>query len=270
MKNYYDILGVSKNATQDEIKKAFREMSKKYHPDRPSGDEAKFKEINEAYSVLGDETKRKEYDNPFGSSSNSSRWNGFGGGGGFASGNWSWGDGFFNRYQEATDIEITVYVNLDEGHQGCKKVVDVRGKKLSVDIPKGIRTGQKLRIREHGNPGRSIEGNITYGDLIVTVNVVSNDKVWLNGDGSMEVVCTLDWIDAILGMETTLHILGKDVNFKVPKFTQNGGFTILAGQGYHMFKSDSCGILKVNYIVNMPTKLTDEQIKLLEKIKESM
>ena len=253
MKNYYEILGVDKNATQNEIKKAFRDLSKKYHPDRPTGDEEKFKEVNEAYSILSDETKRKEYDNqqqnPFSNGGFSQRWYN------------NWGDGWnaFSRRRRPSDVEIYVVVTLLEGHQGCKKIVEVNGKTLSVDIPRGVLTGQKLRIREHGNPGRSIEGNITYGDLIVTVNVVSNDKVWLNGDGSMEVVCTLDWIDAILGMETTLHILGKDVNFKVPKFTQNGGFTILAGQGYHMFKSDSCGILKVNYIVNMPTKLTDEQ-----------
>ena len=87
-KNYYDVLGVNKNASQDDIKKAYRNLSKKYHPDKNGGDDSKFKEINEAYDTLGDETKRREYDNPnpFGG--------GFGGFGGFGSNGggftWSW------------------------------------------------------------------------------------------------------------------------------------------------------------------------------------
>ena len=266
MKNYYEILGVDKNATQNEIKKAFRDLSKKYHPDRPTGDEEKFKEVNEAYSILSDETKRKEYDNqqqnPFSNGGFSQRWYN------------NWGDGWnaFSRRRRPSDVEIYVVVTLLEGHQGCKKIVEVNGKTLSVDIPRGVLTGQKLRIKGYGNDGYDYNGQKSCGDLIVTVKVSSSDKIWLNQDGSLEVVCTLEWIDAILGMETTIKVLDKDVSFRVPKYTQNGGYTIVSNQGYSKFKSncDACGILKVNYIVKMPTKLTDEQVKMLEKIRESM
>lgn len=261
MKNYYDILGVSKNATQDEIKKAFRDLSKKYHPDRPTGNEEKFKEVNEAYSTLSDETKRKEYDNasnPFSGFGN----RGFNGFDGFSS--WK------KYYERPSDIEVNVVVTLLEGHQGCKKIININGKKISVDIPNGILTGQKLRVNGYGKEGYNLEGKKCCGDLIVIVRVQPDDKLWLNQDGSLEVICTIDWIDAILGMETTIKVLDKDVTFRVPKFTQNGGYTIVSNQGYSKFKSGNCGILKVNYLIKMPNKLTDEQVKMLEKIRESM
>ena len=112
-KNYYDILGVSKNATQDEIKKSYRELCKKYHPDRTGGDDTKIKEINEAYAVLGDEQKRKEYDGmgSFGG--------GFGGGfGGFSS---TWAD-WLNRKSRpmASDNRVTISISFRDADVGCQ------------------------------------------------------------------------------------------------------------------------------------------------------
>ena len=105
-KNYYDVLGVKKNATQDEIKKSYRELCKKYHPDRTGGDDTKIKEINEAYAVIGDEQKRKEYDaqNSFG---------------GFGSDWIQW----FNRSTRrmASDNRVTIKISLNDAYMGCKQ-----------------------------------------------------------------------------------------------------------------------------------------------------
>ena len=170
----------------------------------------------------------------------------------------------------ASDINVTFTVTLEEAHNGCEKAVNVNGRVLSVNIPKGTTNGKLLKIAGMGSRGYNIYGQDSVGDLIVKVKVQSNDKMWLNDNGLLEVVHAVDWIDAILGSEMTMNVLGKEVRFRVPKYTQNGGFTIVGGTGFHKFKSDECGNLKVNFIVRMPKKLTDEQIKLLKKVKESL
>lgn len=260
-KDYYNILGVNKNATQDEIKSAFRNLSKKYHPDRKDGNEEKFKEVNEAYSILGDEQKRKEYDNR---GNNERFWNGFdsmfNNGGRFGGG--------FRYMNMASDMSVTISVTIDDAYYGCKVPIRSNGKLLNIDVPKGTMNGQKLRIAGYGKRGYDMSGNITNGDLIVTVMIKCTDKLWLNGDGSLEMMCAIDWLDAILGCEMTVELFDRNVTFRVPKYTQNGGYTIVSNQGYRKFKKDDMGMLKVNFIVKMPKKLKDSQIKLLEKIKE--
>lgn len=260
-KNYYDILGVKKTATQDEIKKAYRELCKKYHPDRTGGDDSKIKEINEAYAVIGDESKRKEYDGK------SSIFNIFG------NGNWSTGYNFnFNNL--AADYKETVTVTFEEAYKGCKRQVIAGGKIYTIDIPKGTTNGKPLKIVGLGKSGVDIHGNPATGDLIVTVIVKNDDRYSLtsmvNGTTMMEVMYAIDWIDAILGGETTVKIFDRDVTVRVPKFTQNGGYTIVGNQGFPKFKSDELGPLKVNFIVRMPKSLNDEQMEALRKIKESL
>lgn len=259
-KNYYDVLGVNKNATPDEIKKAYRTLSKKYHPDRNNGDDTKFKEINEAYSVLGDENKRRDYDNPFGG--------GFGNGfGGFSNGGFHFSGGF---RQMASDIQVRFSIPIELAHRGCTQTVNVNGRTISVDIPMGTTNGKVLRIEGMGQSGYNVYGQKATGDLIVTVFVENTDKIWLNSNGMLEVMCGIDWIDAILGGESTTTIFGEEVKFRIPKYSQNGGFTIVGGKGFHKFKSTERGNLKINFIVRMPKKLTDEQIEQLKKIKESL
>lgn len=258
-KNYYDVLGVNRNATQDEIKKAFRTLSKKYHPDKNSGDDTKFKEINEAYSTLGDEEKRRQYDNPF-------------------SGNFTGGfDGGFNTWSNftgfrkmASDVQVQIIIDIEEAHTGCTHIINIGNKTLSIDIPKGTPNNKMIKIPGMGQSGYNIYGQETTGDLIVTVKVKNTDKLWLNDNGLLETMCGVEWIDAILGGEGTVEIFGNQVKYRIPKYTQNGGFTIVGGKGFHKFKSDDCGNLKVNFIVKMPKKLTDEQISLLKKVKEGL
>ena len=254
-KNYYDVLGVNKTATQDEIKKAYRELCKKYHPDKHGGDDTKIKEINEAYSVIGDEQKRKEYD----AQSSGFNFGGFGNG------------GFnFRNFQLASDINVSIKISLEEAYSGCKHPININGKIYAVDVPKGTPNGKMLIIKGLGKSGCDIYGNPKTGDLIVKVNVQNKDNITLNPNGILEILYVVDWIDAILGGENEIDVFDKKVKIRIPKFTQNGGYTIIGGKGFRKFNSDECGSLKVNFLIRMPKSLTDEQIQELEKIKESL
>ena len=119
--------------------------------------------------------------------------------------------------------------------------------------------------------GYDVYGKEAVGDLIVKIQVNPNDKMWLNTDGTLETMFTVDWIDAILGNETTINIFDRVVKFKIPKYTQNGGYTIISKNGFRLFKKDNeFGNLKINFIVKMPSKLSDKQIELLHQIKETI
>lgn len=254
-KNYYDVLGVSKTATQNEIKKAYRELCKKYHPDKHGGDDTKIKEINEAYSVIGDEQKRKEYD----AQSSGFNFGGFGNG------------GFnFRNFQLASDVKVTIKISLEEAYSGCKHPININGRIYAVDVPKGTPNGKILIIKGLGKSGYDIYGTPKTGDLIVTVNVQNRENITLNPNGILEVLYVVDWIDAILGGEDEIDLFDKKVKIRIPKFTQNGGYTIVGGKGFRKFNSDECGSLKVNFLIRMPKSLTDEQLQELRKIKESL
>ena len=135
-KNYYDVLGVDKNASQDDIKKAYRNLSKKYHPDKTGGDDSKFKEINEAYDTLGDEAKRRQYDNP------NPFDGGFGGFGGFSNGfSWMWNN---NSRPMPQNIEVHIEISLTEAYYGCNRNIRIGSKSFNIDIPKGVTSGKTI------------------------------------------------------------------------------------------------------------------------------
>jgi DnaJ-class molecular chaperone len=262
-KNYYDVLGVNKTASQDEIKKAYRNLSKKYHPDRNGGDDSKFKEINEAYDILGDEAKRKQYDNP----------NSFGGFHGFGSDKsgftWSWN--VHNTRQMPQNIEVQIDISLTEAYYGCNRNIRFGSKNFSVDIPKGVTTGKIIVYAGQGGKGYDpLTGQEKYGDLYLKVNVRPTDKMYLNQDGSLEMMVAIDWIDAILGCDMNLDVFDKTVNIRVPKYTQNGGYVLSAGNGFPKYKSNEYTNLKVNFIVKMPRTLTQSQIESLELIRKEI
>ena len=251
-KNYYDILGVKRSATQDEIKKAYRELCKKYHPDRTGGDDTKIKEINEAYEVLGDENKRREYNYKIPGSS-------FGG---------------FKFRMPPEDKWMTVSISMEDAYKGCQYPATVNGKLYNIDIPRGVTSGKVLRIPGLGTKGYKLSGEEGVGDLLVTVHIQNTDKYnltsMMNGTYVLEMMCAIDWIDAIMGSEITVKVFERDVTVRVPKFTQNGGYTIVGNQGFPKFGTDELGPLRINFIIRMPKKLTDEQMQYMQKIKESL
>lgn len=260
-KNYYDVLGVKKNASDEEIKKAYRELCKKYHPDKNNGDDTKIKEVNEAYAVIGDPEKRKQYDmqNSGGEFGGFRGFNGFGG-----------GFNGFNFRQMASDLRMNISISLEDAYFGCKYPVKLNNTIYSIDIPKGITNGKMLRIEGLGQSGYDIYGKKATGDLIVTVNVQNTDTMSLNKNGILEVLYVVDWIDAILGGEDEITLFDRTERIRIPKYTQNGGYTIIGGKGFRKYNSDECGSLKVNFLIRMPKSLTDEQIKNLQKVKESL
>lgn len=263
-KNFYDVLGVNKNASQDDIKKAYRNLSKKYHPDRNGGDDSKFKEINEAYDTLGDETKRKQYDNP----NPFSVFAGFNpnGNGGFS---WSWNS--YNTRPTPQNIEVHIEISMTEAYYGCNKNIKVGSKSFNIDIPKGVTTGKVIVYNGQGGKGYDpLTGQEKYGDLYVKVNVTPTDKMYLNNDGTLEMVVAIDWIDAILGCDMELDVFDKTVNIRVPKYTQNGGYILSANKGFPKYKSNDYTNLKVNFIVKMPKSLTQSQIDMLETIRQEI
>lgn len=257
-KTYYEILGVSENATQEEIKKAYRKLSKEYHPDKTGGDDSKFKEINDAYSHIGDESNRKKYDaerKGYGGFEYGDRFTGF--------------TGFNSRfYQRPQNIDTNITISLRDAYYGCKKEIRVGMKTYSVDIPKGVLPGKVLSLKGKGVKGYDMNGREMCGDLLLHIDVQSTQNMYLDKNGDLEIMTTIDWLDAILGCEKEYKIFDKQVKVKVPRYTQNGGYSLVSGQGFTKYNSDGFTNLKVNFIVKLPTLLDEFQIKALEKIRK--
>lgn len=254
MKDYYKILGVKPESTSDEIKKAFRKLSMKYHPDKNNGDDTMFKEINEANSILGNEDKRHDYDRLRRGRGERILNNMY---------NWSY------RQQKPANINVKILITIEEAYKGCKKNVSANGKVYSVDIPKGTTSGKILKLAGLGGGGFDMTGNYVNGDVLVFVEVQNSDKYFLDKDGTVEMVLAVDWLDAILGNTVDVKFFDKKITVKIPKYSQNGGFTIVPKQGFPKFKTDGeYGNIKVNFIVKMPKRLNSKQTELLKKVRE--
>lgn len=269
MTDYYDILGVEKTATPDEIKKAYRKLAAKHHPDR-GGDTAKFQEIQAAYDTLSDPNKKSQYDNP------QPQYEFHGGvppgfedifsafGGNF-------GD-FFNRRRappQNRTVAIQTVITLEEAHTGKTLIATVklpsgRDQLLEVKIPAGVQDGTTLRL---GNMGDDSYQNLPRGDIHLTVRISPHLKFQRNGDDlitSLEITA----IEAMLGKVKEIETLdGKTLSITVKPGTQHG--QILAAHGYGMPKMADprfTGRLLIQISVKIPTFLTEEQITKLKEI----
>ena len=296
--DYYQVLGVKKDANQDEIKKAYRKLAMKYHPDHSKGDKAaeeKFKKISEAYAVLSDKEKRKEYDT-FGSEGFRQRFSqedifrgfdfgdifrefGFGGGesfGGRPGGrqfNFGGGSGFNygGARQQArvkgSDLVYELPLTLREVATGTSKVITLQhqggSENLTVKIPVGFITGKKLRLAGKGNP--SPYGG-PAGDLFIKSKLL-NDPVFEAEKQDLYLNRELRLTEAILGTTISVPTIdGKQLSLKIPAGTKHGTKMRLSGHGLPAMKGSKKGDLFVRIQVNIPKHLSAEQQKLVEDL----
>ena len=288
-RDYYEVLGVSKNASDDEIKKAYRKLAIKYHPDKNPGDkeaEAKFKEINEAHDVLSDKQKRARYDqfghagvggagNPFGAGGNpfgGFNYNGqtfnfdFGGGGlddilgsifGFGSAS--------RRPRRGADYQTSVTISFEEAIFGTTKSISNDGKDLKIKIPAGIDDGMSIRL--HGKGGEAPEGG-EKGDLYVHIKVKPHKHLTREGAIILSEE-KIDMVDAALGCEIDVETVDGKITMKVPAGTQSGTPFKLSGHGVPFRADGDRGPHIVTVIVETPKNLSKKQKELLEEFKNN-
>jgi curved DNA-binding protein len=298
-KDYYKILGVDKNATKDDIKKVFRRLAKKYHPDKNPGDKAseeKFKEVTEANEVLSDPEKRKKYDqlgsnwkqyenagadanNRYrnyqpGNQGDGAAYSGnfdelFGNVGGFS----DFFESFFggrtsntrqSRPRKGKDYEASLSISLEEAHHGTEKEFTLDGKKIRIKITPGIEHGKKLRLKQQGSEG--ISGG-EKGDLYINIKIENHSHFERNGN---DLYCNLD-VDlytAVLGGKKPLKTLdGKTINVNIPPETEGGTTFRIKEMGMHHSNNPNLkGDLFVKVNVKLPKHLSHKEIELFKEL----
>ena len=296
--DYYKTLGVPRDADAGTIKKAFRKLARTYHPDA-GGDEAKFKEINEAYEVLSDDKKRKLYDQygtanenqiPF----NGGQWQGgnpFGGAGFSGAGFGSWadilesirnGEGAFGtewnfgstpyaqpRPQKGADKEVGITITFDEAFKGCEKRVRIgqsgtsTKETMTIKIPAGAVEGGRVRLKGKGAPGSN---GGSAGDLLVSVHIADHPLYTRDkADVLMDVPIT--FAEAALGTHVVVPAPdGTKVRIKVPAGCQSGTVLTVKGKGAPRLGTGARGNgnLKITIKVVVPQTLNSEQKAALE------
>lgn len=296
-KDYYQILGVKRDASDADIKKAFRKKAREHHPDA-GGDEERFKQVNEAYEILSDAEKREQYDR-FGRyvgdvppgyrpGQSTGGWAGAsaGGPGGFTvdfsdvfSDIFSGGGGGFGGYSGARtaprqrpvkgdDVHVALEVTFAEAFSGVEKTVAVRNpdtgarETFTMNVPAGVREGGKLRKRGKGTPGTA---GGPAGDLIVTIHIKPHEYYSREGaDVVLELPVTI--VEAAMGAEVRIPAPdGSKVKLRIPSGTQDGTVLKIPGKGAPKLKGEGSGDLRVKVRVRVPEHLDEVQRDLLER-----
>jgi curved DNA-binding protein len=296
--DYYKILGLDKNASESDIKSAYRKLARKYHPDLNPNDKSankRFQEINEAHEVLSDPDKRKKYDKygsdwkhaeefekarqsqaharqsqPFGEGAY-----GYSGGMGeedfsefFSSMFGAAGGGRGSRQTKfrGQDYNAELQLTLAEAYTTHKQTLTVNGKNIRITIPAGIEDGQVIKLKGHGGPGVNGGPN---GDLYITFAIAPHPTFKRSGNDLYTTV-DLDLYTAVLGGETTLDTLAGKLKLKVNPETQNGTKIRLKGKGFPVYKKEGeFGDLYVTYSIKIPTNLTEKQKELFRELSKS-
>lgn len=281
-RDYYEILGVGRNASEDEIKKAYRELAKKYHPDLHPGNkamEARFKEINEAYEVLKDPKKREEY-NRFGSAAFEPGFQGartytYPGGAvnpenlGFDFGGLEdiFGDIFGKRTRtqrgpsRGEDIEYTLEVGFEQAIKGTEVRLTLNGEKITVKLPAGVKDGSRMRVPGKGRTG--FAGH-TRGDLYI-VTKVKPHPYFRREDDDIYIDCPISITEAALGAKVHIPTIDGKALLAIPPGTQSGQKLRLKDKGAPHIKyagrGDQYAIIKII----LPKELDEKSKRLLEE-----
>ena len=282
--DYYKILTVDKQASEDDIKKAYRKLARKLHPDlNPNDKEAnkKFQQINEANEVLSDPEKRKKYDqygkdwqnaDQFEQRRQQQRQQGGQQFGGDSDGDFSsffesmFGGGSGRSRQtkfRGQDYNAEMQLSFTDAMETQQQTITINGKNIRVTIPAGIDNGQVLKLKGHGAPGVN-DG--PAGDLLITF-VLGNHPVFKRSGSDLFTTAAIDLYTAILGGDTTIDTLNGKVKLKINPETQHGTKIRLKGKGLPVYKKEGeFGDLYVTYEVKMPTNLTDKQKELFTEL----
>lgn len=298
-KDYYKILGVDKKATDADIKKAYRKLARKYHPDvNPDNPEAekKFKDLNEANEVLSDSKKRKKYDT-YGmdwakvTDEQHQQWNQAGGyrqprgqqqysqtegfdmGGDFSDffqsmfgGGFSGGGGFSqgrSRSMKGQDFSAEMHLPLRTAYHDSKHTLTVNDKNMRITIPAGIKDGQVIKLK--GKGGQAANGG-QPGDLLITV-LVDADPVFQRKGDDLSINQDIDLYTALLGGDALVQTLSGNLKIKIKAGTQNGTTLRLKGKGFPVYrKKDHFGDLFVKINVKLPTNLSEKEIELVKEL----
>jgi curved DNA-binding protein len=290
--DYYKVLGIDKNATADDVKKAYRKLARKSHPDLNPNDkdaQKKFQQINEANEVLSDPEKRKKYDQygkdwqhaeQFEQQRQQRRGNA--GRGNFSEQDFS-GQGFdggqdFSSFFESMfgqsggrsqakfrgqDYNAELHLELTDALKTHQQTLTVNGKNIRITIPAGIEDGQVIKLKGHGAPG--VNGG-PAGDLYITFQIADHPRFKRVGN-DLYTTATVDLYTALLGGETTIDTLTSKVKMKVSAGTQPGTKVRLKGKGFPVYKQEGqTGDLYVTYEVKLPTNLSEKQKALFTEL----
>lgn len=290
--DYYKVLGITEKASEKEIKKAYRNLARKHHPDLNPGDaeaERKFKQVNEAHEVLSDPEKRKKYDQygkdwqhaeEIEKAKNARRQAGDYGQYTYTSGADSDFSDFFEsmfggfgggrsrgaRGFRGQDYNASLELDLNEVYHTHKRTLSVGGKNIRISIPAGIEDDQTIRIKGYGGPGIN---NGPRGDLYITFHL-SNASGFSREGGNLYKTIQLPLTTAVLGGDLTVDTFEGKVRLKVKPLTQNATRVKLKGKGFPIYKKEGqFGDLYITYQVTLPEKLTEEQKRLFESLKRT-
>ena len=290
-KDYYKVLGVSKSATPAQIKKAYRKLAVKYHPDKNQGDKAaeeKFKEANEANEILSNPEKRKEYDelganwknyqqaNNQSQSQRGQSYQGdpsqyYGDQGDFS----DFFEHIFNQQRQGSggrrtaskgqDLHGEMALTFEESNSGTSRIIQLENQKIRITTKPGSKDGQVLKIKGKGMPGRN---NGPKGDLYVKLNVTSDSRFERKGD-DLQTTIEVDLYTSVLGGKASVSAINSTINLTIPSGTQPNQLLRLKGKGMPVYnKPGSFGDLLVKVNVTLPKQLSQEEKELFNKLQE--
>ncbi|HEX5151977.1 MAG TPA: J domain-containing protein [Parafilimonas sp.] len=289
--DYYKTLGIEKNATDEEIKKAYRKLARKYHPDlNPNDKEAnkKFQQINEANEVLSDPEKRKKYDAYGENWRHAEQFEQAGRSHSGAQQDWQeytysgtqgeddFSDFFESLFGRATghgrsshakfrgnDVNASLQLKLRDAYTTHKQTFSINNKQVRITIPAGVANGQVIKLKGYGNPG--VNGG-PHGDLYITF-VIDDDSKFKRVGNDLYTSGEIDLYTAVLGGEVLLDTLSGKLKLKVNPGTQNGSTVRLKGKGFPVYKKEGeFGDLFVAWQVKIPTNLTEKQKELFREL----